>query len=202
VRLDALERGHGRRNAAALKVMRTLGRSEPDDVVKTALYRPELFGRPWIALLRETMRGPSPWTPGERELLGAFTSRLNECPYCAGVHAGTATLALGTAVEPERIDAWRDGGFGPRITAAFAVLDGVHRGARGGGVSPDAIAVARTAGLTDAEITDALYVQFVFDVVNRLANALGYGWTSEADKAAGIRTLHRIGYRLPGVLLR
>jgi AhpD family alkylhydroperoxidase len=193
MRLGVLERGHGRRNRVALCVMRTLGRSEPDDVVKTSLYRPEFFGRPWIALLRETLRGPSPWTPGERELLGAFASRLNDCPYCAEIHAGTASLALGTTIDAGRLERWREGGFGDRVTAAFRLLE--HPGAEG-------VAAARQGGLTDEEIASALHVQFVFNVVNRLANALGYGWETEADKAAGIAVLHRIGYRLPRVLLR
>lgn len=193
MRLTVLEEGHGRRNRMALGLMRTLGRAEPDDVVKTSLYRPELFGRPWIALLRETMRGPSPWTPGERELLGAFTSRLNACPYCADIHAATAALALGSPVDTARLDRWREGGFGTRVTAAFALLE--RPGA-------DGVAAARSAGLTDVEIAHALQVQFVFNVVNRLANALGYSWRSEPDRAAGIRVLHRLGYRLPGVLLR
>jgi alkylhydroperoxidase family enzyme len=27
------------------------------------------------------MRGPSPLTPAQRELIAAFTSRLNQCPF-------------------------------------------------------------------------------------------------------------------------
>lgn len=27
------------------------------------------------------MRGPSPLTPGQRELIAAFTSRRNDCPF-------------------------------------------------------------------------------------------------------------------------
>ena len=27
------------------------------------------------------MRGPSPLSPGQRELIAAFTSRLNDCPF-------------------------------------------------------------------------------------------------------------------------
>ena len=27
------------------------------------------------------MRGPSPLSPGQRELIAAFTSRLNKCPF-------------------------------------------------------------------------------------------------------------------------
>jgi alkylhydroperoxidase family enzyme len=29
----------------------------------------------------EVMRGPSPLTPGQRELIAAFTSRRNDCPF-------------------------------------------------------------------------------------------------------------------------
>lgn len=30
---------------------------------------------------QEVMRGPSPLSPGQRELIAAFTSRRNECPF-------------------------------------------------------------------------------------------------------------------------
>ena len=30
---------------------------------------------------QEVMRGPSPLTPAQRELIAAFTSRLNQCPF-------------------------------------------------------------------------------------------------------------------------
>ena len=30
---------------------------------------------------QEVMRGPSPLSPGERELIAAFTSRRNDCPF-------------------------------------------------------------------------------------------------------------------------
>jgi hypothetical protein len=57
-----------------------LGR-EPSGVVKTLYYRSELFGRPFSDALDDAMRGPSAWTPGERELFAAFTSLLNQCPF-------------------------------------------------------------------------------------------------------------------------
>ena len=200
MRLEILERGHGRVNTFALKAMRTLGRAEPDDVVKTSLYRPELFGRAWIALLRQTMRGRSRWTPGERELLGAFVSRLNQCPYCTRVHSGTATLALRTPVDGARLERWRDGGFGARVTAAFTMLETLSL--RPDEFGPPDVDAARRAGLSTAEIDDALHVQFLFNVINRVANALGYEWSTEADELASIRVLHRLGYRLPRLLLR
>lgn len=30
---------------------------------------------------QEVMRGPSPLSPGQRELIAAFTSRRNDCPF-------------------------------------------------------------------------------------------------------------------------
>lgn len=50
-------------------------------VVKTLLYRPEVFGEPFSDALDVAMRGPSEWSAGERELIAAFTSLLLQCPY-------------------------------------------------------------------------------------------------------------------------
>jgi hypothetical protein len=55
--------------------------NEPLGVVKTLLYRPELFGGPFSEALEEAMRGPSEWSAGERELFAAFTSKLNQCLF-------------------------------------------------------------------------------------------------------------------------
>jgi len=36
------------------------------------------------------MRGPSPFTPAERELIAAYVSGVNSCRYCHGVHSHVA----------------------------------------------------------------------------------------------------------------
>jgi hypothetical protein len=50
-------------------------------VVKTLMYRPDLFGRPFSEALDRVMRGESEWSVGERELFAGFTSLLNQCPF-------------------------------------------------------------------------------------------------------------------------
>jgi hypothetical protein len=50
-------------------------------VIKTLLYRPELFGGPFSEELDRVMRGPSDWSPGERELFAGFASHLNQCLF-------------------------------------------------------------------------------------------------------------------------
>ena len=47
--------------------------------------RPEIF-EPFTVACEKVMRGPSALEPGVRELLGAYVSRLNSCPYCHDVH--------------------------------------------------------------------------------------------------------------------
>lgn len=53
----------------------------PLGVLKTLLYRPELFGRPFSNALDRVMRGESEWSVGERELFAGFTSLLNQCLF-------------------------------------------------------------------------------------------------------------------------
>jgi len=50
-------------------------------VLKTLLYRPELFGGPFSEELDVVMRGPSEWSAGERELIAGFASHLNQCLF-------------------------------------------------------------------------------------------------------------------------
>jgi hypothetical protein len=57
-----------------------LGR-EPSGVLRTLHYRPEIFGRSFSNALDAAMRGPSDWTPGERELFAGFVYSLNQCPF-------------------------------------------------------------------------------------------------------------------------
>jgi hypothetical protein len=81
VRLAVVDHGHRPEEAAVLDLIRERSGSEPLGVVKTLLYRPELFGTPVSDALDVAMRGDSEWTPGERELFAGFTSLLNQCLF-------------------------------------------------------------------------------------------------------------------------
>ena len=81
MRLTCVESGHDADEARVLEGIRAARGTEPPDVLKTLHYRPELFGRPFSDALDLAMRGPSDWSPGERELFAAFVSSLNQCPF-------------------------------------------------------------------------------------------------------------------------
>lgn len=81
MRLAVVDHGHAPEEAAILQEIRERMGAEPLGVVKTLMYRPELFGLPFSEELDRAMRGPSDWSPGERELFAGFTSLLNQCPF-------------------------------------------------------------------------------------------------------------------------
>lgn len=200
MRLSVLDHGQGAVARAFIQVVGTLSPPGLDDVAKTSMYRPAFFGKPWIALLRDVMRGPSDWSPGERELIGAFAAHLNRCPYCVGVHTGTATLGLGSAISVATLDDWRSAGLGPKVEAILALLEKAVPDP--GSLTPGDIDAVRSAGISDAAIADALHVVYIMNVVNRLANAFDYSYGDEAGRQTTAKALHRLGYHLPGFLLR
>ena len=81
MRLSVVDAGHAPAEAAMLDAIRERSGAEPLGVVKTLLYRPDLFGTPFSEELDVVMRGPSEWSAGERELFAGFTSLLNQCPF-------------------------------------------------------------------------------------------------------------------------
>src|SRR5260370_39940572 len=56
-------------------------------------FRPET-ARPLNELVEVLLRGESTLTRGERELIAAFGSALNECRYCFNSHAAYAAAQL------------------------------------------------------------------------------------------------------------
>lgn len=81
MRLGVVDDGHAAPEAEMLRMIRERSGTEPLGVVKTLLYRPELFGEPFSEALDVVMRGPSEWSTGERELFAGFTSLLRQCPF-------------------------------------------------------------------------------------------------------------------------
>ncbi|MFQ5533395.1 MAG: carboxymuconolactone decarboxylase family protein [Sphingomonadales bacterium] len=63
----------------------------PEDATQLHLFEKYPESSKLILEFTEVLlRGPSPFTVAERELIGAFTSNLNGCQFCFGVHAAAA----------------------------------------------------------------------------------------------------------------
>ena len=73
--------------------------SLPADAVLLDVFRayPD-SARPLMDYHQALLRGPSPLSVAERELIAAYVSGLNACGYCHGVHTATAqAFAVGEA---------------------------------------------------------------------------------------------------------
>ncbi|MGW4485382.1 hypothetical protein ACWEOE_16275 [Amycolatopsis sp. NPDC004368] len=188
MRLSILEHGHRRRARLFLSATSALSRVDSPDIVLMLLYRPDFMTRALLDLTAPAMRGPSHWTPGEREYLAMGTAKLHECPFCIVTHAELTRIAGAGEVDPEEPASAR-----PQLRAVRAFLDTVSRP----GSEPDASSVADVPA---PAVLEALRVNLVWDVVNRLANAFGFE-LRDGQLESGTRSLHRFGYRFPGFLL-
>lgn len=63
------------------------------------------------------------------------------------------------------------------------------------GIGPEDVAPLRAAGLTDEEIEDAIHVCALFNVINRVADALGFEEADAKGYQAGARMLLTSGYQ-------
>ena len=81
MRLAILDSGHGFGAKALFALIRAVSRQPVPDVVKVNQYRPDFYGTSMKKLVHETMRGPSAWSVGDRELMAAFVSKMNECEF-------------------------------------------------------------------------------------------------------------------------
>jgi uncharacterized peroxidase-related enzyme len=197
--LDVLYSGQRLRARAALAVIRLVSRMEPDAVARTSLYRPAYFGRHFLRLVADVLRGPSEWSAGERELIAAVVSSLNQCPFCTQVHSAMVAIRLDRTLFPDQLRSWREQHFEPRLAAGLELAEKVTLSPDQ--VSRDDIARAHAAGLSDAAIIDVFYVAFVFNLINRVANAFGFDWGGAANAQRGAAILNRMAYRVPGFLL-
>lgn len=138
------------------------------------------------------MRGPSPLSVAERELLAAFVSALNACGYCHGVHeavAGRFGVAAGTlGALIENVDS------APVEERFRPLLRYVHKlTVEPGRITLQDARAVYEAGWDERALHDAVAVCGLFNLMNRLVEGLGL----EADPGYAVvagKRLHETGY--------
>lgn len=132
------------------------------------------------------MYGPSPFSLGERELIGAYVSLLNACAYCHGSHLEVARVH---GVDPALLEALAHdpavAALDARWRSLFAYLRKLTR-------SPEELRPTDTkallaAGWGEAEIVHATQVAAHFNYLNRIVNAFGIEADLDHYRAAGTR---------------
>ena len=200
MRLAIFAQGQRLRARLAIRLIGFKARTKPDDIARIILYRPTFFGRFFMRAIREVMRGPSEWSIGERELFAAFVSRRNSCTFCSGVHSHVATLALNQPVSLDDLDDWATTQFSEPVKATLGVLAKLA-GSHGESIHEE-LAVARAAGVSDGALIDAIYVAFVFNTINRMADVFGASYEGDEGRRLTAAALYDDGYQVPGFFLR
>jgi uncharacterized peroxidase-related enzyme len=160
-------------------------------------YRPET-AEPLTAFMEILMRGDSTLSRGERELIAAYVSQLNECAYCAGSHRAFAAAQLpGGAVEVEQaLAAPGEAPVSEKLRELLRIAGLVQQS--GKAVSEADVAKARAQGASDREVHDTVLIAATFCMLNRYVDGLA---TPTPDDPAQYTSMAehrvRVGYQVP-----
>lgn len=192
MRLQILNNGHGFATKALFALIRMMSRQPVLDVIKLVKYRPDFYGGPMGAVTQHAMRGPSAWSVGDRELMAAFVSQTNRSEFCTKAHAAVAQGAYGNSKKISALLSEPDTAIEGPLRATLPMLRKLTREHT---LTTDDIRSVLAAGASRQQIEDALGVCFSFNVIGRLADALGFRVPGPEAFEAGAKYLLARGYR-------
>jgi uncharacterized peroxidase-related enzyme len=159
-------------------------------------FRPEVAA-PMSALADVLLHAANSLSRGERELIAAYVSALNECEFCHNSHAAVASCHFGddgTTVTAVVRDAY-GAPVSPKLKALLAIAGRVQRSGRD--VRESDLARARAEGASDIEIHDAVLIAAAFCMFNRYVDGLGAPTpTDSAGYRERARLVAQRGYSL------
>ncbi len=136
------------------------------------MFRPET-GRYLYELAQVLLRGESPLTEAERELIAAYVSHLNDCTFCRNSHAAAARCLYG--VDSPKVDEvlndMQHAGVSPKLKSLLHIAGKVQQ--LGKEVKEEDIAAARILGAGDRDIHDTVLIAATFCMFNRYVDGLG-----------------------------
>lgn len=146
------------------------------------MFRPET-GKPLYDLAQVLLRGESPLTEAERELIAAYVSNRNNTMFCMMSHAAAARHLYGDdkkSVVDEVLNDMQQAHVSDKLKALLNIAGKVQ--IQGKEVTEDDVAKAREQGANDREIHDTVLIAATFSMYNRYVDGLA-SWTP-TDPAA------------------
>jgi uncharacterized peroxidase-related enzyme len=193
MRLDILNRGYSPGTKLLFALIGLFSRQPVPDAAKLVFYRPDFYGARAKKFTHEAMRGPSAWSVGDRELMAAYVSKVNESAFCIGAHTATARRAYQDGAKVAAVLADLDSA--PIEEGLRATLRMLGKLTREGTVDAGDMRAVLSAGVSRQQVRDALAVCAAFNTTGRLGDAFGFRVLSQEDFDAGARYLLKRGYR-------
>lgn len=191
MRLKILNSGYSFGTKVLFAFIRIFSGQPIPDAAKLVFYRPDFYGA--IKFTHEAMRGPSAWSIGDRELMAAFVSKMNECPFCIGAHTATAAMAYHDTTKVAAVLSNLE--TAPIEEPLRITLRMLGKLTRENSVNAEDMGAVLAAGVSREQIEDALAVCCAFNTTDRLANAFGFEMLSRKGFEAGAKFLLSRGYR-------
>lgn len=160
------------------------------------LFRPET-GKPLYELAQVLLRGPSPLTEAERELIAAFVSHLNDCMFCRNSHAAASRFLYGgkEAIVDDVLKNMQRSKVSDKLKALLHIASRVT--VQGKEVKPVDIILAKTLGADDREIHDTVLIAAAFSMFNRYVDGLATLTPTDDATYAEMGKRMAKGYVLP-----
>ncbi|MHA4846514.1 carboxymuconolactone decarboxylase family protein [Flavitalea antarctica] len=136
-----------------------------------AMYRPET-GKHLYELAQVLLRGPSPLTEAEREMIATFVSSRNSCVFCTSSHAAAARCLLGSesGLMDDVLHDYQTAAISDKMKTLLNIAGKVQ--ILGKEVKQHDIDLARSAGATDLDIHDTVLIAATFSMFNRYVDGL------------------------------
>lgn len=157
-------------------------------------YRPET-AKPLNELAEVLLRSEHSLTRGEREMIAAYVSGLNDCEFCRDSHSAFAaaqlepgmSLVLQVHTDPALA------AISPKLRTLLKIAEAVRES--GSKVTTELIDAARAEGATDVEIHDTVLIAAAFCMYNRYVDGLGTLVAQNPEfYAASAQMIVEVGY--------
>jgi len=134
-------------------------------------YRPET-AKPLNDLVEVLLQSPSTLSKGERELIAAYVSNLNDCEFCAGTHGAIAKHHFKDSNPVDEVlSNPESSSVSPKMKTLLRIAKKVQQS--GSAVTENDIESARKEGATDDELHDTVLIAAAFCMFNRYVDGLG-----------------------------
>ncbi len=184
MRLPEIDRGDTIAHRLLIGFISMVSGMRLPDAARVAFYHKEFFGTPMGAWTHAAMRGPSPWSVAERELMAAMVAKWNASAFCISAHGAVAAKTMKRQSVDAALADFRSAPISPTLRAALVFLEIMTL--RPLELSAEHAAAALRSGVTDDALQDAIAVATVFNIIARYADALDFAMPSadEFDRAA------------------
>jgi uncharacterized peroxidase-related enzyme len=132
-------------------------------------------------------------SPGQRELIASFVSKLNDCKFCCDSHTACAKEYLGDELVDEVIRQCNAEVLPEKFRALLCIAAAVQGLDRN--TLPRVVAQAKELGASDEEIHDTVLVTAFFCMCNRYVDGLGTTFQTGEPEEGG-RSLATYGYTM------